>query len=98
MNEPDDPVARANEALRTAIGTQEAELRQRLGDGGYEVWLDRHNRSEEATIAHTVNHNAESGARSAYILAKAGFWRAGAFGITAAALLGAGWSIWEWVR
>lgn len=98
MPESDDPVVRANQALQTAIGSKEIDLRALLGDAGYEIWLDRHNRSEEAAIERTVLHNDESAARSMYISAKAGFWRAGTSAIVVATGLGIGWSIWEWLR
>ena len=96
MNE--DAVARAGEALRTVIGSQETELRERLGDDGYSRFMQRSNALEDLAILDKSHHAEHSKQSAAFLAAKAGYWRSLSAAVPVVVLLGAGWSIWEWVR
>ena len=105
-----DAFDEARRALDTAIGSAETELRQRLGNAGYEDFKRRNDALCEyqlescrasVKLAEAQVVAAEIAGEIAvrqvdYVMARAWFWRAISFAIAVAALLGLAWSIWMW--
>jgi hypothetical protein len=93
-----DPIDDAARALQTTVGTSETELRGQLGNEGYELYMERFNGIEDLRVVSASHHAEQVRQWAAIAAAKAGFWRSVAGAVSVAALLGVGWSVWEWLR
>jgi hypothetical protein len=83
--------------VSTAIGSDEAALRAKLGNDGYELWKSHDQRLAEAKVADTEARCEQTIASTRYVMAKGTFWKSMAFTSSLAALTGLGWSIWAWI-
>ncbi len=93
-----NPLDEAAAFLATAIGSDEATLRGRLGNDGYEKYKADEARLTEIRIRDADVHVEQHAGSTRYINAKGTFWKAMAFAVSVSAVTGVGWSIWEWVR
>lgn len=93
-----DPIDAASAALQTAIGSNETELRARLGNEGYEAYMKRFNALEDLRIIDSGHHAEQTKAWTGVTNAKAAFWRSLGFVMVLGAFVGTGWSIWTWFR
>jgi hypothetical protein len=80
--------------MRTAVGTNEAALREQLGNEGYEAAEKRWNEVAEAGVESAKATAQLNMAQVSYVTMKAAFWAALSLAILAAGLGGLAALVW----